>query len=201
MSQTPRAVAPAQTSLNMPGFPLPYFCSHHLPQLLHRRRMLYYFASLTRALLRPAGNGHLVRPHLSYLQHRPLLLPSTLFTGHSSGPGWIIGDTFLKNVYSAFRAPLALRDSWQAHELGHTKWDTDSHDRVCECEPGSGQSECGVIQRDPSPRFAIICDEQFSLFTYFKGFSPAESGRTDIGIYCNTYSLSCFVYAIFCRRS
>jgi hypothetical protein len=27
-----------------------------------------------------------------------------VFTGSSNGPGWIIGDTFLKNVYSVFRA-------------------------------------------------------------------------------------------------
>ena len=27
-----------------------------------------------------------------------------VFAGSSNGPGWIIGDTFLKNVYSVFRA-------------------------------------------------------------------------------------------------
>jgi cathepsin D len=27
-----------------------------------------------------------------------------VFSGPSSGPGWIVGDTFLKNVYSVFRA-------------------------------------------------------------------------------------------------
>lgn len=27
-----------------------------------------------------------------------------VYSGSSSGPGWIVGDTFLKNVYSVFRA-------------------------------------------------------------------------------------------------
>jgi hypothetical protein len=120
-------------------------------------------------------------------------LEPPVFSGPSScllsqhGPGRIVRDTFLKNVYSAFWANPALA-TLPHHtgptELGRAKRHGESQGRVClrTCQGASRARdilslECRVAQCGPATRFANIYDEHPSPLPFVRTYGLLSWNR------------------------
>jgi hypothetical protein len=84
-----------------------------------------------------------------------------VFTGPSNGPGWIVGNMLLKNVYLAFMASSALIGF--AVLAPGAQISVTSGPGVSDASSGHSR-ECGIAQRSPAPRFCAISVMSTSLF-------------------------------------